>query len=485
MAPTVSVIIPLFNARRFIGDALESLARQTMNDWEAMVVDDGSTDSGHEVVERAAGADPRVRLVRQANAGQSAARNAGIDATNGRFILFLDNDDWLRSDALARLVAEAEGSAHGAAHGAAAWHAEDGTDLHWTFEPTCPRTGLNELLAHGRFITASQIIARETLGAERFNSDHDGVEDHDLWLRLAARGVSWSAIGEPVCAYRLRASSDSRRYARIARVHRAVLREGFARARSENGTGVDASEGRESGVLLRTALHYATACALHDPSPDLQQAAQVFADNRPVEGCTTPEDAAIAAYWALPYADCVAPGVWGEPGMHGARLSRVAHLWWRRVADLGWAEGADFSARSRRALARLAVSPERVAGALVDRCEAGQPIVVLGLGRQAPAVVHELRRRGLSFAARDHALPAGTTVHTVGGVAVPVQESGAPFDPSATCIMTVADDEGFLKRLPKGLTPVRWSRECERLVDEVERRLSPFWTDSLQRGAAA
>lgn len=484
MAPTVSVIIPLFNARRCIGDALRSLAQQSMSDWEAMVVDDGSTDSGHEVVEAAARADARVRLVRQANAGQSAARNAGIEATNGRFVVFLDNDDWMMPDGLRVLVEQAEGSTSGAAHGAAAWYSEDGTDLRWAFEPTCPRIGLNELLAHGRFITASQIVAREALGPERFNPRFDGVEDHDLWLRLASRGVVWNATGETVCAYRLRAASDSRRYERIASVHRAVLQEGFARARLRPEQGIDTSLERESSVLVRTALHYATASALHDPSPEFDRSAAILTGGGSLGFSIDAEDAATAAFWALPYADCRAPGVWFAPSPHTVRLSRVAHMWWRRCVELGLA-GDELPSLARRALARLATSPEAVAERLAERCSGAGRVVVLGLGRQAPAVVRALHRRGIRVSARDHSLPEGTSAHTVGGVSVTVEHAEAPFDPRAAYLMTVADDGPFLARLPKGLTLLRWSDERERLDDEAERRISPFWTEPTRREAAA
>lgn len=484
MTPVVSVVIPLFNARRFIGDALGSLVAQTMTDWEAVVVDDGSTDGGHEVVARAACEDPRIRLVRQANAGQSSARNAGIEGSAGRFLVFLDNDDWLMPGALARLVSEAERSAHGAAHGAAAWHDESGAALGWTFDPTSPRIGLSELLAHGRFITASQIVARETLGADRFRPRHDGVEDHDLWLRLATKGVVWSAVGETVCAYRLRATSDSRRYARIARVHSSVLREAFELARASPQHEADCSTQREARVLLRTALHYATATALHDPSPELDRAAAIFLESSPGSCRLSPEDGALAAYWALPYADCRAPSVWSEPGLNGARLSRAAHLWWRRCAELGWADD-EFPASARAALARLAVSPELVARRLADSCEPGRPVVVLGLGRQAPPVVRELARRGIAFTARDHAVPPGTRELSVGGETVPTAEAESTFDPRAVHLMTVAEDSSFLARLPSGLSVVRWSDAAAALAGEVERRLSPFWTESPGRGAAA
>lgn len=103
----VSVIVPVYNAGRFVDEAVASVTAQTFADWELILVDDGSTDDSGRRCDEAAASDSRIRVIHKPNGGLSDARNAGIDAARGEWITFLDADDRLDPRALELMTAEA------------------------------------------------------------------------------------------------------------------------------------------------------------------------------------------------------------------------------------------------------------------------------------------------------------------------------------------------------------------------------------------
>lgn len=93
--PEISVIIPAYNVERYIVRCLNSLQAQTLQDWEAVCVDDGSTDRTPQILDEFAAQDPRIRVIHQTNSGVSAARNRAVQDIRGKYCLIMDSDDFL------------------------------------------------------------------------------------------------------------------------------------------------------------------------------------------------------------------------------------------------------------------------------------------------------------------------------------------------------------------------------------------------------
>lgn len=210
-APAVSVVIPVYNRRTFIGRAVESVLAQAGVDLELIVVDDGSTDGTAEAV--AAVGDPRLRLLHQSpNQGQSAARNRGIEASRGELVGFLDSDDLAMPGRflaqaerfactpdlviLAGTVETMDGSGTpGARQGAAL----DDTEMRWFMPFNSP------------FPTSTVMVRRETLRRHglRFDAGKRLAEDYDLWSRLIWHGRG-EVSGEVWARYRIHDGQTSR-----------------------------------------------------------------------------------------------------------------------------------------------------------------------------------------------------------------------------------------------------------------------------------
>ena len=108
MKPEISVIMPVYGVEKFVARAVESMLRQSFENFEYLVVDDGSPDKSAEIVMRYALLDPRIRLIRQKNAGAAAARNRAMKEAQGKYVYFMDSDDWAEPDMLKDMYELAE-----------------------------------------------------------------------------------------------------------------------------------------------------------------------------------------------------------------------------------------------------------------------------------------------------------------------------------------------------------------------------------------
>lgn len=110
MSPDITVIVPAFNADKYLAGCLDSVIRQSLNSWELIIADNGSSDRTGEIADQYAAKDSRIKVIHLSNQGVSAARNACIDASEGRYLAFVDADDYLEPDYLKELFERAEES---------------------------------------------------------------------------------------------------------------------------------------------------------------------------------------------------------------------------------------------------------------------------------------------------------------------------------------------------------------------------------------
>jgi glycosyltransferase involved in cell wall biosynthesis len=211
-SPTVSVIIPAYNAAAFIGETLDSVYAQTFADFEVIVVNDGSPDTD-ELERVLQGYPAKLRYLKQANQGAAAARNTGIKAATGEFVAFLDADDaWLPSflekqiDVLRRKEADVVW--------ADALISGDSPFAGRTFmqvQPSHAEVTPENLLAVKVTVLTSTVVARRqpVLDVGLFDTTLRRGQDFELWLRLARHGARFVYQPEVLAHRRIVESSLS------------------------------------------------------------------------------------------------------------------------------------------------------------------------------------------------------------------------------------------------------------------------------------
>jgi glycosyltransferase involved in cell wall biosynthesis len=202
MIPIVSVIIPTRNRAAMLREAIESVRAQTYAAWELIVIDDGSTDETPQVVEALARGDARIRVMRQAQRGVSAARNAGIRAARGRYVAFLDDDDLFLPPKLAAQVDALERDPTlGFVYSQTEWVDRAGTRL--SLHPTTPVEDLRGLFETCAIPLQTVVCCAELLEeVGGFDEQLTIGEDYDLWLRLA-RTARFQFLPGPLVRYRV------------------------------------------------------------------------------------------------------------------------------------------------------------------------------------------------------------------------------------------------------------------------------------------
>jgi len=225
-APAVTIIIPSFNYSQYIASAIHSAQRQTFSAIEILIVDDGSTDSTAPVVKEFLRSDARIRYIYQTNAGLSAARNTGINNTLSQLVVFLDADDELESNFVARSVQTLAKLPPD--FGLVACRdrpiAADGTLLPQPIRKSRPSREISrdDLILKSRF--GVFLMARRQLLIELggFDVSLRSSEDRDMWIRLARRARIY-LLDEFLARRRTHGANMSKNSDRMRKAMRTVI----------------------------------------------------------------------------------------------------------------------------------------------------------------------------------------------------------------------------------------------------------------------
>ena len=327
--PTVSVLMPVYNAAPYLAEAIESILSQTFGDFEFLIIDDGSADDTAQIAESYAQRDQRIRLVRHAeNQGQTARLNQGLALARGRYIARMDGDDISLSERLGQQVAFFD--SHPGIGVCGSWLPTIG-DRHTRFEryPTSDadircQLLFRDVLAHPAVMLRRALFTEHGLAYDPF---FQIAQDYDLWARCAEH-TQLANMPQVLLHYRVHQQQmGQRRY--VAQYQEAAI----VRLALLDKLGLEPSPDEQ-------ALHAAISTTSFTPSYSFINAAEswllkIRAANRQAKRYAAPALAeTLGLYW---YAVCrrstgLGPGVWLR--FQRSRLRHGSALGWPRIGKL-------------------------------------------------------------------------------------------------------------------------------------------------------
>lgn len=228
-SPLVSVVVPTYNHAHFLRSSLGSVVNQTFTDWEAIVVNNYSTDDTEAVVQSFN--DERIRLVNFRNHGVIAAgRNEGIRLSRGVFVAFLDSDDNWHSEKLEKSIQALRGGVDLVCH-AEKWVGGDRPERVVQYGPAEKSSWRGLLLDQNRVSTSATVVRRSCLEkAGLFDESAEFVtaEDYEMWMKLARLGCTFQFLPDVLGEYRRHEGNASGSILRHLAAEQAVVQKHLA-----------------------------------------------------------------------------------------------------------------------------------------------------------------------------------------------------------------------------------------------------------------
>lgn len=191
-SPLISVVMPAYNARRYVAEAIESVLGQTFTDFEFLIIDDGSTDETGQILKDWGTRDTRIRVISQSNSGVGAALNAGLAQARGKYVARMDSDDVCLPQRFQKQVDYLEQTPDCVLVGSRVLMIDsDGAPLFEMESVQTTHEQIDQLLMEARWSIVHPAVMMRTSAVRQvggYNNELVPVEDHDLFLRLAEVG---------------------------------------------------------------------------------------------------------------------------------------------------------------------------------------------------------------------------------------------------------------------------------------------------------
>ncbi|BAI62003.1 putative glycosyltransferase [Methanocella paludicola SANAE] len=215
--PTVSIIIPAYNQQEYIQSALSSVIDQTLKDWEAIIVNDGSTDNTDIIAQEFIKKDSRFNYIYQDNKGLSEARNTGLKLAKGKYVVFLDSDDILDTQMLELTTGYLEKHVNiDIVNGAWDQIDDNGKAISRRFGPIIRKNYLYDLMLTNLFPVHSLLIKKAVFDyCGFFDVALNSHEDWDMWLRALSNGYKMGYLNHLIAHYRIHPQSMTKNKQRM------------------------------------------------------------------------------------------------------------------------------------------------------------------------------------------------------------------------------------------------------------------------------
>lgn len=210
-SPFFSIITPTYNRAHYLAEMISSVQAQSFENFEHIIVDDGSTDNSEQLVTEAASKDPRIIYIKQVNRGRSTARNVGITSSKGQYICFLDSDDYWRPNHLESVHQSiAQSDAPAIRISGLTWFLEDqNKEENVIYRPRHLYSTDTEYMITNQFAPDCVCVPREQAVKHLFNPELYVNEDVELWGRITAE-IPAITIDEYTTVLRVHDSNTSK-----------------------------------------------------------------------------------------------------------------------------------------------------------------------------------------------------------------------------------------------------------------------------------